>query len=306
MDRVSGGEDSDTSTARTVALMGDYIRKCSTDTAVVGAAEYARKHFASGMDAAGLCWGVFWYVKHCVKFRQDEATMFRLGMRDEVDFLTAPDVLLRMNDPAEDCDGFTMLVASMLTALGVPVAIATVAASPEDPARWSHVFALALLPGRVLPLDASHGVGPGWRVPEQHTFRFQAWDLFGKPIDVKLPRRSDLHGYQGRGRGRAGLGDVCYDPAGRPYYCYPPGTPAWAAAAPAVANDVANLTGIFAGTPVGTVYNPQAGAYLDAAGVPVAGPYGSYGGYGAPGFIPPVVLWGGLLLLGFVMFSGKR
>jgi hypothetical protein len=208
MNRVDGGADSDTATARTVAMMGAYILKCSTDPQVVAAAQYARNHFAAGPDAAGLAWGVFWYVKHCVKFRQDEATMFRLGFKDEVDFLTAPDVLVRMNDPAEDCDGFTMLVASMLTALGVPVAIATVAASADDPTRWSHVFALALLPGgRVLPLDASHGIGPGWMVPARDVFRFQAWNLQGQPIEVKMPRRSGLQGYVKRG-GR-GLGDLC-------------------------------------------------------------------------------------------------
>jgi hypothetical protein len=234
MTRTDAGADSDTSTARTVAMMGDYIRKCASDPAVMGAAEYARKHFALGSTPAGLAWAVFWYVKHSVKFRQDEATMFRLGYKDEVDFLTAPDVLLRMQDPAEDCDGFTMLVCSMLLALGVPCAIATVAASPDDPNRWSHVFALALLPGGALPLDASHGVGPGWMVPREHISRFQAWDLRGGRIKVQLRNIGHgLHGYVSKRAPnlgsyaarkawrvhRRGLGDTCYDDLGNAVSC---------------------------------------------------------------------------------------
>jgi hypothetical protein len=107
-------------------------------------------------------------------------------------------VLLRMQDPAEDCDGFTMLTAALCTALGVPVFIATVAADGRDPSRFSHVFPCAQLEGgNILPLDASHGSGPGWMVPIENIYRWQAWDLDGKPIDIAPAKFQGLHGSVG-------------------------------------------------------------------------------------------------------------
>lgn len=201
--------------------MCEYIRSGVSDPAVRAAAEYAWRHFAGGRtDPAMLAWAAFWYVKHCVKFRQDEATMFRIRQQGEFDLLISPGVLVRMQKPAEDCDGFTMLVSAICTILGVPVVIATVAVDPDDRRRWSHVFPCALLDGgrRVLPLDASHGVGPGWKVPDAQIFRYQAFDLDGRRVDVRPTSGfRGLHGYVRRSRGMgdcvAGVdsqtGDAC-------------------------------------------------------------------------------------------------
>jgi len=189
--------------------MCEYIRAGAADPQVQAAADYAWRHFGLSSDQAAVkAWAVFWYVKHCVKFRVDEATMFRIGEENQQDILIAPAVLARMKDPAEDCDGFAMLTASMLQVLGVPVVVATVAADPREPERWSHVFPCALLPagtipvfpgmsvkGGVLPLDASHGVGPGWMVPLEQMFRWQAWSLDGQPTDVAPSKFQGLHGY---------------------------------------------------------------------------------------------------------------
>jgi hypothetical protein len=59
-----------------------------------------------------------------------------------------------------------------------------------------------------MPLDCSHGIAPGWMVPQQRISRWQAWDLDGNPIDVQMPVRSYLKGYvrmAGFGR-RRGMG----------------------------------------------------------------------------------------------------
>jgi hypothetical protein len=206
--RPAGG-DTDTSTARTVAMMCDYINQAVSDPAVRQAAAYCAKHFAAGRnDPASLAWAVFWYVKHCVRLRNDEATLFRIGARDEFDLLIAPSVLVRMKDPAEDCDGFTMLCAALCSILGVPVFIATVAVSPDDPSRWSHVFPCAMVSGSVLPLDASHGPGPGWMVPRSRISRFQAWGLDARPVDIGISKFQGLHGYV---RSRSGFGDCDYE-----------------------------------------------------------------------------------------------
>jgi hypothetical protein len=187
--------------------MCELIRKSCADPFTQQCALYAKQHFSMGSnDPAALAWGVFWYVKHSVRFTLDEGTMFKIGERDEQDLLIAPEVLLRMKDPAEDCDGFTMLTAALLTCLGVPVLIATVATEADDPSRWSHVFLCAIVNGRVMPLDTSHGPAPGWMVPRSRIHRWQTWKLDGTPADVQIPSYQGLHGYS-RTR-RSGLGQV--------------------------------------------------------------------------------------------------
>lgn len=206
LERFPAAEDSDTATSQTVQLMCRYIRESCEDPAVRAAASWAHEHFGGNSeDPAMKAWAVFWFVKHQVRFVVDEAPMFRLGEANQQDLLISPAVLIRMEDPAEDCDGFTMLGAALLKCLGVPFVIVTIAASPDDPSRWSHVFLMAMLKAGPLPLDASHGSGPGWMVPAAHTFRWQCWDENGKPVSVPRPRRHSLNGWMRPGSGY-GLG----------------------------------------------------------------------------------------------------
>lgn len=201
LERIPTDDNTDELTQNTVRKMCALIRDSATDPIVQRCAAYAKKHFSCGSDdPAALSWGVFWYVKHCVKFRSDEGTMMQIG-EHALDLLTAPAVLVRMRNPSEDCDGFTMLSAAMLTILGVPVYVTTVATDLDDPRRWSHVFLCAVVNGRVMPLDTSHGKAPGWMVPRDRINRFQTWTLDGQPADVKIPTYQGLHGYRGYGRG---------------------------------------------------------------------------------------------------------
>lgn len=203
LSRTRALDDTDGATRQTVEKMCELIRDSAADPIVMKCAAYARDRFAMGStDPAALAWGVFWYVKHCVKFRLDEGTMLQVGERtdqygeQQQDLLIAPAVLVRMKDPGEDCDGFTMLTAALLTCLGVKVLIATVAADMDDPSRWSHVFLCAIINGRVKPLDTSHGTAPGWMVPRNRINRWQTWTLDGRPADVSIPTYQGLHAYQ--------------------------------------------------------------------------------------------------------------
>ena len=226
LERIQTDDNTDTLTQATVQKMCALIRDSATDPLVKQCAAYARNHFASGSsDPAAIAWGVFWYVKHCVKFRSDEGTMMQVG-EQALDLLTAPAVHVRMKDPSEDCDGFTMLSAAMLTILGIPVLVTTVAVDLDDPRRWSHVFLCAIVNGRVMPLDTSHGKAPGWMVPNNRINRWQTWTLDGRPSDIKMPTYRGLHGYVGVGavprfinrtplmrrpvRGMRGLGQTQY------------------------------------------------------------------------------------------------
>lgn len=211
MDRERSAPDTDGATKQTIGRMCQYIHKVLDDDAVRMAANFAWRKFGASSDKPGMrAWGVYWYVKHCIKFQQDEATMFRIGEPGQQDLLTAPDVLLRMDSPAEDCDGFTMLECALLSLLGVKWVIVTVAVDPGDRSRWSHVFPMAIIDGTALPLDASHGSGPGWMVPQDRIYRWQCWDESGNPVDVKPPAK--LGHYVKRGQGFGGLGDCVTDP----------------------------------------------------------------------------------------------
>jgi hypothetical protein len=84
-----------------------------------------------------------------------------------------------------------------------------VAANAGEPSRWSHVFVVAIVDGQVMPLDTSHGIGPGWMVPRSRIFRLQAWNLDGDPVnDIGISSFGSLHGLYGCGRGMGDPGDT--------------------------------------------------------------------------------------------------
>ena len=208
VERTPAATDNDSVTAQTIGEMCRYIRESLSDPLVARAAAQARQNFGSGniagndgerSRAALDLWGVFWFIKHLVKFRLDEGSLLEYhGERDQQDFLVAPHVLLRMRKPQEDCDGFAMLTCALLTLLGVPAYLVTVAVDPSDPERWSHVFAAAMIDGAPVACDATpHGTHPGWMVPDADIYRLQVWDLNGRKTELpwKARRRSTLHGY---------------------------------------------------------------------------------------------------------------
>lgn len=89
-----------------------------------------------------------------------------------------PEVLVRPSEMVRvrrgDCDDFTMLVACLLEAAGIPWAFDVVAADPGNPQEFSHVYVLAFPNGNTLALDASHGKYPGWEAPR--VYRERLWN----------------------------------------------------------------------------------------------------------------------------------
>jgi hypothetical protein len=205
--RIPVADDTDSLTKATIGKMCEYINSSASDPHVIGAAQYAARGFGRGQsDPYSNAWGVFWFLKHRIRRVLDEGNMFRVGEPGAFDMLIAPSVLLRMSNPAEDCDGFTMSAAAMLKALSVPQCLVSVACDPREPQRWSHVFGMVQLAnGDWMPLDCSHGPQPGWMVPQNRISRWQAWDLDGNPIDVQMPVQSGLRGYTRRGVGQDDL-----------------------------------------------------------------------------------------------------
>lgn len=223
MERRSVPDDDDIATAETVRMMCDYIRAGIADPVCQAWAGHAVACYGRGSEnLAARFWAVFWMLKHCIQYRHDEGELFRIGQRNARDLLTAPAVLMRQAQPKEDCDGFTMAACTLLKLCGIEPFIVTAKVDPQDPSRWSHVFAIAELPGVGLcALDASHGAVPGWMVPRSHIFGYQVWNLDGQRVKKGLPVTSRLQGYMRRGRG---MGDCPIDPfTGDTIVCDNPG-----------------------------------------------------------------------------------
>jgi hypothetical protein len=56
---------------------------------------------------------------------------------------------------SSDCDDFSTTMCALLLSVGVPCFFRTVKVNPQQPDLFSHVYAVALLKGKKLALDAS-------------------------------------------------------------------------------------------------------------------------------------------------------
>lgn len=249
--RVQLSDDPDTATAQTVAEMCRQIHQAAKDPLVQGAALNAVRTFrggpgwkgcgitdcstdestdwsldplsmqetASGSRArlfAESCW---WWCRHYLRFKHHgsmfEAWSSDLGdPRTKLQLLIAPDVLVRMKRMEGDCAIYTMMLCSMIEALGLRWEIVTAAVDRLQPEIFSHVWARVVLPGGSESLDASHGKYPGWQVPKYDLHRIWVFNDGGQRVSEQGPGFSGLHDYR-RSRGMAG---EVFDPETGTYY----------------------------------------------------------------------------------------
>jgi transglutaminase-like putative cysteine protease len=173
VDQFPASPDNDQSVAETIALMGGVIDASSQHPDIVQATRAALAGLAQSAPAWRKAQAIFEYVKRHVRFMSDEAILARyFGLGPDFELLIKPELLLRFR--RGDCDCFSMLTCSMLTCAGVPCRLVTIAADQDEPDRFSHVYAGAVLEtGELLPLDTSHGPYPGWQAPRR--YRYQEW-----------------------------------------------------------------------------------------------------------------------------------
>ena len=192
--------NNDLATAQTIEAMCWHIREAVRDPLVRATAlEVSGAGMGAPQDARNKGRAIWAWCRHHIQFVTDEDQMQRLlGRGDELELLISPSVLLRARVRQGDCDDFTMLVCAMLQALGVPWVIKTFKCDRQQPWRWAHVCAAAVLEdGTVFPLDASHGDYPGWEVPQQDVYESQLWDMNGNRIGETngMGRTRGLSGY---------------------------------------------------------------------------------------------------------------
>ena len=131
--------------------------------------------------------GVWRTVTGRMRFREDEESAEGMPAPENAELA---EVLIRPRDVARtagvygDCDDFSQYTAALLLANGIPCSFCTIAAEPQEPGRYSHVYTVAYVPmsdgSRLrVPMDTSHGPmfghGPGWESPV--AFRRREWPL---------------------------------------------------------------------------------------------------------------------------------
>lgn len=140
------------------------------------------------------------WLRANVQFVEDDDTAAGAGFGSGNEVLVRPVDLLAMKRRGEDCDGFSMLAAAMILAarrlfsLPFRVFFTTVAANPERPREFSHVYVSVSIDGRMIPFDASHGPYLGWQIDDRFHKRAY-WPVEGFMLARVV-----------RGRGLYGLG----------------------------------------------------------------------------------------------------
>jgi transglutaminase-like putative cysteine protease len=163
-------------TRRTIEKMCEHIRAAVADPLVKQVAVDC-KNIAErqGCDPLMTIW--YWVKSHVTFTPDEELTRRLLNEADHWELLISPPVLLRMPRMEGDCDDFTMLICALAQCLGIPCRIVTIACDRKRPGEYSHVFPIAAGANRWIPLDASHGSYPGWKVPRADVTRSTEWNM---------------------------------------------------------------------------------------------------------------------------------
>ena len=192
-------DNSDLATNVTVQWMAE---KAAADSRSDLVERVTRAAIAGADSFPAVCRAIHTWVRSHVRFVSDRVPAAGAGVDPETEVLIRPVDLLRMIEPAGDCDCISMLVASMLLAarrLGVrPLDVYFVAVESDQwrPREFSHVYVYAVHHGIVMPLDASHGPVAGWETVPKGTGRKRLWSVDGVSMIARIlgGRGPFLHG----------------------------------------------------------------------------------------------------------------
>lgn len=176
-------DDPDEAVAQTIEVMGRYAVEDSRDPAIGALAAQLRG--ATDRQTIANIWN---WIRARLQFVDDSVIGERAGLGSIHELLIRPADIVHMQPAQGDCDDFSMLGAALLTACNIPAQFVTVAAAPEAPNEYTHVYLLA----DGTPFDSSHGQWIGWEVPNTFNKR-QEWGLNGVPME-RVHRRMGLSG----------------------------------------------------------------------------------------------------------------
>lgn len=159
-------DDPDGQVAATIDAMRAYAIADANTTDIHRDVANACRESVGQIERCAALWR---WVKQKIRFKEDRslsAPIERAGLARHpvVEVLVRP-IDISRGAPYGDCDDFSMYLASLLTACGIPCSFVTVAADSRQPENYSHVYVAAYPNGQRVPLDSSHGEYPGWEVP---------------------------------------------------------------------------------------------------------------------------------------------
>lgn len=154
-------------TKQTIQLMRKLVDSAVSDQRFVRFAKEIVRGVLPYNDI-GEASAVYEWVKRSIRYTKDPVTK---------ETLYPPLELLKLR--AGDCDDIAMLMGAIMIALGYPARLVTIAASPENPEEFSHVYLEAEVPpgsGQWVAMDAARpGAQFGLEPPVY--FRKRAWSL---------------------------------------------------------------------------------------------------------------------------------
>lgn len=154
-------------TAQTISAMRELIDDATTDPEFVRFAVDMVRGVPAYHDI-GEVQAVYEWVKRNIRFTKDPILKEKLY---------PPRELLKIR--AGDCDDISMLIAALLFALGYPARLVTIAADPNQPSEFSHVYVEAEIPAgsnQWVAVDAARSDSQ-FGVEPPNYFRKRAWSL---------------------------------------------------------------------------------------------------------------------------------
>jgi hypothetical protein len=179
----------DNQVAQTVDLMRERVREDRGDAGFRGHAQTV----TGGLSGVGACEAAWAHVKGVIAFYRDEELGGGLNgvvgqdvADDTIEFIIRPREMAKLiaeGRAAGDCDDFSMYLAAILEAQGIPCSFITVAADGKAPDQYSHVYVRAYPTDAPegMALDASHGGYPGWEVPNVYG-KWREWPVEGDGV----------------------------------------------------------------------------------------------------------------------------
>jgi hypothetical protein len=185
--------DGDQGTAQTIAMMRRLVDDALNDSTFVRQAmEIVRT--TAPFDDMGEAKAIYDWVRGHIRYTKDPTTKEKLY---------PPQELLKTR--AGDCDDTSMLIAALLMAVGYPARWVTIAASPDSPQEFTHIFAEAEIPpgsGNWLSLDTAR-IDAQFGIEPPVYFRKRAWyvaDNHYEDLSGSARRPRFLSGYTGLGQ----------------------------------------------------------------------------------------------------------
>jgi transglutaminase-like putative cysteine protease len=118
---------------------------------------HAARNYIAALEA------LFRWVRDHIRYRRDPATLQGVPLSES---LSAPTSTLARGE--EDCDGKATLLAALVRALGHPARLLfrAIGGNPAKPHAFTHVYLVARIGDREIPLDATYrGTAFGWEYP---------------------------------------------------------------------------------------------------------------------------------------------